>query len=118
MNPFDDESGEFFVLRNDEGQHSLWPSFAAVPAPFGAPAHNLVVRALPRRAPTMRKTWLIFSQAVTVAVNARSAAPALDVVVQLSQRPHSHEPAAPPSASSGSSRASRTNAMRQPLIVS
>ncbi|KXV10797.1 protein mbtH [Caballeronia megalochromosomata] len=32
MNPFDDESGEFFVLRNDEGQHSLWPSFAAVPA--------------------------------------------------------------------------------------
>jgi MbtH protein len=32
MNPFDDEAGEFFVLRNDEGQHSLWPSFAAVPA--------------------------------------------------------------------------------------
>ncbi|MDR5744907.1 MbtH family protein [Caballeronia sp. LZ029] len=32
MNPFDDETGEFFVLRNDEGQHSLWPSFAAVPA--------------------------------------------------------------------------------------
>ncbi|SAK44374.1 balhimycin biosynthetic protein MbtH [Caballeronia pedi] len=32
MNPFDDETGEFLVLRNDEGQHSLWPSFAAVPA--------------------------------------------------------------------------------------
>ncbi|MBC8636027.1 MbtH family protein [Caballeronia sp. EK] len=32
MNPFDDETGEFFVLCNDEGQHSLWPSFAAVPA--------------------------------------------------------------------------------------
>lgn len=31
-NPFDDESGNFFVLINDEGQHSLWPSFAAVPA--------------------------------------------------------------------------------------
>ncbi|OAA24378.1 MbtH protein [Frankia sp. EI5c] len=31
-NPFDDESGSFFVLVNDEGQHSLWPSFAAVPA--------------------------------------------------------------------------------------
>jgi MbtH protein len=30
-NPFDDEDGEFFVLVNDEGQHSLWPSFAEVP---------------------------------------------------------------------------------------
>jgi MbtH protein len=30
-NPFDDEDGSFFVLVNDEGQHSLWPSFAAVP---------------------------------------------------------------------------------------
>ncbi len=32
MNPFDDETGTFFVLRNDEGQHSLWPTFAPVPA--------------------------------------------------------------------------------------
>jgi MbtH protein len=31
-NPFDDESGRFFVLVNDEGQHSLWPVFAEVPA--------------------------------------------------------------------------------------
>ncbi|ABW15287.1 MULTISPECIES: MbtH family protein [Parafrankia] len=31
-NPFDDENGTFFVLVNSEGQHSLWPSFAAVPA--------------------------------------------------------------------------------------
>jgi MbtH protein len=27
MNPFDDPDGEFLVLVNDEGQHSLWPSF-------------------------------------------------------------------------------------------
>ncbi|CAJ1587144.1 MbtH family protein [[Mycobacterium] wendilense] len=32
INPFDDESGSFFVLVNDEEQHSLWPSFADVPA--------------------------------------------------------------------------------------
>jgi MbtH protein len=32
MNPFEDESAEFLVLVNDEGQHSLWPSFAEVPA--------------------------------------------------------------------------------------
>ncbi|KZB80202.1 MbtH family protein [Amycolatopsis regifaucium] len=31
-NPFDNEDGFFFVLVNDEGQHSLWPSFAEVPA--------------------------------------------------------------------------------------
>ena len=31
-NPFDDDKGSFFVLVNDEGQHSLWPSFADVPA--------------------------------------------------------------------------------------
>ncbi|MDW4916039.1 MbtH family protein [Streptomyces californicus] len=31
-NPFDDEDGAFLVLVNDEGQHSLWPAFAAVPA--------------------------------------------------------------------------------------
>ena len=31
-NPFDDENGRFSVLVNDENQHSLWPSFVAVPA--------------------------------------------------------------------------------------
>ena len=31
-NPFDDEAGTFYVLVNDEEQHSLWPVFAAVPA--------------------------------------------------------------------------------------
>jgi MbtH protein len=31
-NPFDDEDGRYLVLVNDEGQHSLWPSFADVPA--------------------------------------------------------------------------------------
>lgn len=30
-NPFEDESGVFHVLVNDEGQHSLWPSFVPVP---------------------------------------------------------------------------------------
>jgi len=31
-NPFDNEDGLFFVLINDEEQHSLWPTFAEVPA--------------------------------------------------------------------------------------
>jgi MbtH protein len=30
-NPFDDEAGAFFVLVNDEEQHSLWPAFAEIP---------------------------------------------------------------------------------------
>jgi MbtH protein len=32
INPFDDDSGTFYVLVNDEQQHGLWPTFAAVPA--------------------------------------------------------------------------------------
>jgi MbtH protein len=31
-NPFDDPDGTFLVVVNAEGQHSLWPEFAAVPA--------------------------------------------------------------------------------------
>lgn len=30
-NPFDDDSGTFLVLVNDEDQHSLWPTFKEVP---------------------------------------------------------------------------------------
>jgi MbtH protein len=30
-NPFEDEDAQYFVLINDEGQHSLWPVFADVP---------------------------------------------------------------------------------------
>jgi MbtH protein len=32
VNPFDDENGVFYALVNEEGQYSLWPSFADVPA--------------------------------------------------------------------------------------
>lgn len=31
-NPFDDPDAQFLVLVNDEGQYSLWPVFATVPA--------------------------------------------------------------------------------------
>ncbi|KEF07884.1 MULTISPECIES: MbtH family protein [Streptomyces] len=31
-NPFDNEDGTFHVLVNGEGQHSIWPVFADVPA--------------------------------------------------------------------------------------
>ncbi|GAA0927626.1 MULTISPECIES: MbtH family protein [Streptomyces violaceusniger group] len=31
-NPFEDADGTYLVLVNDEGQYSLWPSFAEVPA--------------------------------------------------------------------------------------
>ncbi|MGW4435558.1 MbtH family protein [Streptomyces sp. NPDC004596] len=36
VNPFDDESGRFFVLANDEEQYSLWPAFAEIPAGWRA----------------------------------------------------------------------------------
>jgi MbtH protein len=31
-NPFEDPDGSYFALVNDEGQYSLWPTFAEVPA--------------------------------------------------------------------------------------
>ncbi|WP_394821521.1 MbtH family protein [Pendulispora albinea] len=31
-NPFEDADASYYVLVNGEGQHSLWPSFAEVPA--------------------------------------------------------------------------------------
>jgi MbtH protein len=31
-NPFEDNEGSYLVLVNEEGQHSLWPEFAEVPA--------------------------------------------------------------------------------------
>jgi MbtH protein len=31
-NPFDNQEGRFVVLINDEGEHSLWPTFIAVPS--------------------------------------------------------------------------------------
>ncbi|MBN9742426.1 MbtH family protein [Amycolatopsis sp. A1MSW2902] len=30
-NPFENPDGVYRVLVNDEGQHSLWPDFVAVP---------------------------------------------------------------------------------------
>lgn len=42
-NPFDDESGTFYVLVNDEGQYSRWPSFAEIPAGWTV-AHGLASR--------------------------------------------------------------------------
>jgi len=30
-NPFDDETADFLVLVNHEGQYSLWPAFRDVP---------------------------------------------------------------------------------------
>src|SRR5262249_11446257 len=35
-NPFENEDGEYLVLVNHEGQHSLWPSFREIPAGWTA----------------------------------------------------------------------------------
>jgi MbtH protein len=35
-NPFEDQDGEYLVLVNDEGQHSLWPAFREIPAGWTA----------------------------------------------------------------------------------
>lgn len=42
-NPFEDEDAAYHVLVNDEGQYSLWPVFAEVPAGW-----DVVLSAAPR----------------------------------------------------------------------
>nr|AGS49343.1 MbtH protein [uncultured bacterium esnapd2] len=44
-NPFEDPDGTYHVLVNDEGQHSLWPSFVEVPSGW-----TVVVRETDRQA--------------------------------------------------------------------
>ncbi|MFD5427798.1 MbtH family protein [Streptomyces sp. NPDC127084] len=40
VNPFEDPDGVYLVLVNDEGQHSLWPSFAEVPEGWTVALHE------------------------------------------------------------------------------
>ncbi|GAB2541543.1 MbtH family protein [Nocardia heshunensis] len=42
-NPFDDEKAQFYVLVNEEAQHSLWPVFAAIPGGWTV-AHGPALR--------------------------------------------------------------------------
>ncbi|KJS54230.1 MbtH family protein [Streptomyces rubellomurinus] len=42
-NPFEDDSASYYVLVNEENQHSLWPVFAEVPAGWTV-AHGQAAR--------------------------------------------------------------------------
>jgi MbtH protein len=53
-NPFDDENGTFLVLRNDEGQMSIWPDFLDVPAGWRV-VQGAVSR--PEALETVERTW-------------------------------------------------------------
>lgn len=62
-NPFDDPDGTFLVLVNDEGQHSMWPQFAEVPAGwtvnFGPDSHSACVEYVEKNWTDMRPKSLI-----------------------------------------------------------
>jgi MbtH protein len=62
-NPFDDEDGVFLVLRNHEGQYSLWPSQIAVPGGwdivFGPDARRACVEYIEQTWVDMRPRSLI-----------------------------------------------------------
>ncbi|MCX5605583.1 MbtH family protein [Streptomyces phaeochromogenes] len=38
--PFEDQDAAYHVLVNEEGQHSLWPAFADVPAGWTVVLHQ------------------------------------------------------------------------------
>jgi MbtH protein len=62
-NPFDDPDGQFLVLVNEEGQHSLWPEFAPVPggwtSRFGLAARPACVDYVERHWTDMRPASLV-----------------------------------------------------------
>ena len=62
-NPFEDEDGRYLVLVNDEGQHSLWPAFAEVPAgwlvTFGEDARAACLEYVERHWTDMRPKSLV-----------------------------------------------------------
>ncbi|GAA2336150.1 MbtH family protein [Dactylosporangium salmoneum] len=62
-NPFEDPEGRYYVLVNDENQHSLWPTFADVPAGwrivFGEDARDACLDYVERHWTDMRPASLI-----------------------------------------------------------
>lgn len=66
-NPFEDDSAPYIVLVNDEGQHSLWPTFAAVPdgwnVVFGAASRKECLDFIERNWTDLRPKSLIEAMA-------------------------------------------------------
>ncbi|MFE9613499.1 MbtH family protein [Streptomyces sp. NPDC006012] len=62
-NPFEDSEAVYLVLVNDEGQHSLWPAFAAVPdgwrTAFGPDGRTACLDHIEREWTDMRPNSLI-----------------------------------------------------------
>ncbi|MEU2252666.1 MbtH family protein [Nocardia xishanensis] len=62
-NPFDDDDAQFYVLVNAEGEHSLWPVFAAVPTgwtiAYGAAARSICLEYVETHWTDMRPKSLI-----------------------------------------------------------
>jgi MbtH protein len=88
-NPFEDENGVYHVLINDEGQHSLWPSFVEVPQGW-----SIILRAESRAACVefIDKNWTdMRPKSLIESMNAMAAG----------EKPQSHQPdpAAEPKAS-------------------
>jgi MbtH protein len=79
-NPFEDENGTYHVLVNDEGQHSLWPTFVEVPAGWTI-VHKSDTRAacleyINKNWTDMRPKSLIESMAADEAASAPKPSPA------------------------------------------
>ncbi|MBJ8340360.1 MULTISPECIES: MbtH family protein [Antrihabitans] len=76
-NPFDDEDGRFYVLVNDEDQHSIWPTFAEVPAGwrvvFGEESRPACVEYVEQNWTDMRPKSLREAMAADEAARAKNA---------------------------------------------
>lgn len=75
-NPFENEEGRYLVLVNDEGQHSLWPSFVPVPegwqVTFGEDSRQACLDHVEREWTDMRPKSLVAAMAADGAALAGS----------------------------------------------
>lgn len=52
-NPFDNPQGQFYILRNDQQQYSLWPAHCDLPAGWTV----VCPRSRPRPATRLAANW-------------------------------------------------------------
>jgi uncharacterized protein YbdZ (MbtH family) len=75
-NPFDDDTRQYLVLVNDEGQHSLWPHGVDVPAGwhcgFGPAARRECLQYVETKCADMRPLSLVAATTSGVSRNGSS----------------------------------------------
>ena len=82
VNPFEDPDASYYVLVNEEGQHSLWPAFADIPggweAVFGEAGRQECLDFIEESWQDMRPNSLIRAMAEHARTSGSATGPAVE----------------------------------------